>query len=284
VESSLTISEKLPVTIIGAGAVGGALAYALRKKHYPLRLILSKHGKSARALGRRVHALHARMSEAHRFDLSGIIFVAVPDDELEDIARLLLHRRGDFSHVVIFHTSGALTSDVFLPVRRKGAAVGSFHPLQTFPKSGSPAGRFRGIWVGLEGDTKAVKAGKRIASDLGARPFVLSPSQKTLYHIAAVFSSNYFVTLLSVVEALGKQIRLPRKSIVAMVEPLVLQSLANVEKYSAASALTGPIARGDIKTVQRHRNELRKKRLHRIARLYSTLAEETHRLALRKKN
>ena len=273
---------KSPVTVIGAGAVGSALATALKEKQYLLRLILSKHGRSAKALGRKVRARNARMTEARRFDLSGIVFVAVPDDAIEGVARVLSHRQRDFSGTVVFHTSGTLTSGVLLSLKRKGAAIGSFHPLQTFPKSASSSKRFRNIWVGLEGDKKAVETGKRIAIRLGARPFVLSPEQKTLYHIAAVFSSNYFVTLLAVVETLGRRIRLPRKKIVAMFEPLALQTLANVKKYSAASALTGPVARGDLKTVRRHRGELHKRGLRHIAFLYSALAKETHRLALKK--
>ncbi len=281
-EDSLRAKQKPPVIIIGAGAVGRALALALREGKYPLSLVLSKGGKSAKNLGQRVHAPHGKLSSAKRFGIEGIILIAVPDDEIKNVVHLLSRRHEDFSRSIIFHTSGVLSSRILSPLKQKGAAVGSFHPLQTFPKSGIASGRLKNIWIGIEGDKKAVGTATRIAHDFAARPFVLSPQQKVLYHVAAVFSSNYVVTLLSVVEELGKRIRLPRRKVMSIFEPLLLQSLMNVKKYSAVSALTGPIARGDVQTVTMHRTELKKKGLQHISQLYAALAKETSRVASRK--
>lgn len=275
-------SQKLPVTIIGAGAVGTALAFALWKKKYPIHAILSKTGKSAKILGESVHASFGRLRSAKHFGIEEMIFIAVSDDEIKNVVRIVSRRSEDFSRSIIFHTSGAYSSALLLSLKQKGAAVGSFHPLQTFPQSGNNPERLRNIWIGVEGDKKAVAAGKRIAYDCGSTPFVLSSEHKALYHIAAVFSSNYFVTLLSMVEDLGKQIHLSRRKTLTIVEPLILQSLENAKKYSATSALTGPIARGDIQTLKRHRIALEKAGLRHISRVYTALAKETSRLASKK--
>lgn len=281
-EDSLKAKKKLPVTIIGAGPVGTALALALREKRYPLRVVLSKNGNSAKILGRRVISPHARLRSTKRFGVEGIIFIAVPDDEINNVVQILSRRDENFSRSTIFHTSGALSSEILSPLQRKGATIGSFHPLQTFPRSGITSGQLKNIWIGVEGDKKAVGTAQRIAHDFASRPFVLSSQQKVLYHVAAVFSSNYFVTLLSVVEELGKRIHLPRRKLITIFEPLILQSLMNVKKFSAASALTGPIARRDVRTLKRHRAELKKNGLKYISQLYSALAKETSRLASRK--
>ncbi|MGA7160400.1 MAG: Rossmann-like and DUF2520 domain-containing protein [Bacteroidota bacterium] len=278
----MRVKKKLPVTIIGAGAVGRPLALALWKKKYPIRIILSRNDRSAKIVGKSVHARHGRLLSAKNFRGDGIVFIAVPDDEIKNVVRILSRLCEDFSRSIVFHTSGALSSNLLSLLKVKGAAVGSFHPLQTFPKSDSTPERLHNIWIGIEGDKKAIATGKKIAHDVGARPFVLSSRQKVLYHIAAVFSSNYFVTLLSVVEELGKRIHLSKRETVSIFEPLILQSLQNVKEQSAASALTGPIARGDVQTLKRHRNELKKKGMKRIALLYSALARETSSLALRK--
>jgi predicted short-subunit dehydrogenase-like oxidoreductase (DUF2520 family) len=282
VENSLRAKDKFPVTIIGAGPVGSALALALREKKYPLRVVLSKKGKSAKALGQKIGVLHARLQSAKRLSVEGIFFIAVPDDEIKNVVQILSRQDEDFSRSTIFHTSGALSSKILSPLQRRGATVGSFHPVQTFPKSTVTSGLLKDVWIGIEGDKKAVAAAKHIVHDFAARSFVLSSQQKVLYHVAAVFSSNYFVTLLSVVEELGKRIHLPRRKMISIFEPLILQSLMNVKKFSAASALTGPIARGDVQTLKRHRAELEKKGLRHISQLYSALAKETSRLASRK--
>ncbi len=274
--------KKLPITSIGAGAVGTALALALWREKFPIRVVLSKTGRSAKVLGQSVHAPHAKLQSVKHLTVDGIIFIAVPDDEIKNVVRTLSRWHEDFSRSIISHTSGALSSKLLSAFKLKGAAVGSFHPLQTFPRAGITSGRLQNIWIGIEGDKKAIAVGKKIAHDVGARPFVLSSGQKALYHVAAVFSSNYVVALLSIVEEIGRRIHLPRRKIISMFEPLILQSLENVKKYSAASALTGPIARGDVGTIKRHRAELEKKRMRSISQLYSTLAKQTSRLASKK--
>ena len=281
-ENSLTPRRTLPITFIGAGAVGCALALSLHKKRYFIRAIFSKSGKSAKLLGKTVGASQSGNLTAQSLE-NGILFIAVPDDEIKNVVRRLLRSNRDFSGSIIFHTSGALSSDALLPLKKKGASVGSFHPLQTFPNSTIGAVNFSEIFVALEGDGKAVAAGKRIARTLGSRPFVLSSQQKVLYHIAAVFSSNYFVTLLSIVEELGSRIGVSRKKIIAMVEPLILRSLKNVRAASASSALTGPVARGDVRTISKHRSALKGKKLRHISELYTALAHATKRLSSKKK-
>jgi len=282
VENSLTHRKTFPITIIGAGAVGCALALSLHKKQYFIRSVFSKSGTSARLLGKKVGAAQSGTFSSQSRG-NGIFFIAVPDDEIKNVVHRLLHRQNDFYGSIVFHTSGALSSEVFLPLKKRGASVGSFHPLQTFPKSKIRSVNLRDIFVAVEGDRKAVAVGKRIARRIGAHPFVLSSRQKVLYHIAAVFGSNYFVTLLSVVEELGLRIGVSQRKIVAMIEPLILQSLKNVRTWSASSALTGPIARGDIRTVGKHRSVLKTEKLNHISELYAALAKATTRLASKKK-
>lgn len=270
------------MSIIGAGAVGTALALALRRKKHCIHIVASKRGRSAALLGNKVGAARTGRWPLRTAEFDGIIFIAVPDDAVNAVAQQLVKTQKDFSRCIVFHTSGFLSSNILEALRKRGAAVGSFHPLQTFPKKGGDFKDWKNIWIGIEGNVRAVVAGKRIARELGARPFELSPAHKGLYHIAAVFSSNYVVTLLSILEELGSRIQLSRRTTVSMFEPLILQSVRNVKKYSAHSALTGPIARGDVRTVKSHRAVLKSKGLKPISVLYSVLAKETARLASKK--
>ncbi|HTX18445.1 MAG TPA: DUF2520 domain-containing protein [Bacteroidota bacterium] len=272
-------SKTSPIVIVGAGAVGTALAVALHQRHFPLSLIISRRIGPARKLALQVGAKYGLRTMLRRVPKGSIIFLAVPDDEIARLASSFSSLDLDLSGSVVFHCSGALTAGVLKPLRRKGASTGSFHPLQTFAGIGRGIGSLEGIWVGLEGDAHAVATGERIARGLGARSFTLAPGQKSLYHVAAVFSSNYVVTLLSVVEELGKRIGLRRKRLVSIFEPILLQTLMNVRVHPAARALTGPIARGDLRTIRRHRRALRSAGLSGIDRLYAVLAGETSQLA-----
>ena len=277
-------SKRLPpVIIVGSGAVGTALALALHKHRYPVLTVVSKSGRSARRLGRRIHSSYGRLRSLALPKSGGIIFLAVPDDEIRSAANLLSQQQIDFSRSIVFHCSGALVSDELAELKKKGASVGSFHPLQTFVRRSSSSDNLRGIWIGIEGDRAAIARGEHIAKDIGAHSLVLSRKQKVLYHIAAVFSSNYLVTLLSVVEELGTRIRLPQRKVVTIFKPLILESISNVNRLTAAGSLTGPIARGDLRTVRKHRAELNKRGLGRISLLYDALAKATVHLASKRR-
>ncbi len=278
-ENPLRSKKDLPITIIGAGAVGSALGLAFRKRKFTLRLVVSRKGESARRLGRRVGARHCTLKSMPAISSGGIVFLTVPDDEIGDVAQIVSQMRSDFSGTVVFHCSGVLESDVLAPLCRKGAAVGSFHPLQTFPGTKADAEGLSDIWIGIEGDRKAIALGKYLARELGSRALILTRRQKVLYHLAAVFSSNFFTTILSVVEQLGVRLGLPRNKVLSIYEPIILRSFMNAKLTSAAAALTGPIARGDHSTIRKHRSALNARGLKRIAALYEALSKETAVLA-----
>ena len=278
----MTRRSSLPVTIVGAGQVGCALAVGLKSRGHSVRYVASRNRNSARFVGRIVHARFGPLDALPRPIPPSIYFLAVPDDEIHRVTAQLARMSVDFSGSVAFHCSGALASDVLQPLREKGAAVGSLHPLQTFAARKGDATLLEHIWFGLEGDRRAVSLGRDIVRELQSRVILLQPEQKALYHIAAVFASNYFVTLLSVVEDIGGKLGLSRRQTMLMFGPIIQRTLENVKEKSAAAALTGPIARGDVRTLRRHRSALRTSGEKSIARLYETLAEHTQRLAGKK--
>ncbi|MDE3056913.1 MAG: DUF2520 domain-containing protein [Bacteroidota bacterium] len=271
------------IYVIGAGAVGRALAVALRKSGIHIEAVFSRRAISAERLKRSVRAKISGTLEEFSRPERGIILIAVPDDTVPEVARKLAMVCHDFRRHVVLHTSGTLSSASLAPLRKRGAAVGSFHPLQTFPKNHRGATRFNGIWIAVEGDDRARETGAFLAKEIGAKPFIVSGRKKKFYHIAAVFASNYFVTLLSAVETLGAKAGLPRRKIFEIFEPLIKQTLNNVKQYGAASALTGPIKRGDIHTVEQHIAALAGKENRYLLALYAALGRETLRLARGKK-
>lgn len=85
-----------------------------------------------------------------------------------------------------------------------------------------------------------------VSTDLGARPFRLSDELKPLYHAAAAAAANYVTAALGLAEALAAEAGVPYEA----ARPLVNAVTNNVFEFGAESALTGPIARGDVSTVK----------------------------------
>jgi predicted short-subunit dehydrogenase-like oxidoreductase (DUF2520 family) len=283
-EGALMSLPRHDVTIIGAGAVGSSLGIALPKNTYKIRSVFSARGKSAKALAVTLHADFFGTIQDDWEECKGIVFIAVPDDHIANVVGLLVHAQRSFRGTTVFHLSGALTSNVLKPLKAKGATIGSLHPLQTFTNHNSGSSVWRNIWIGIEGERKAAVLGKRIGTALHGHPFTIAAKQKTLYHVAAVFSSNYLVALLSIVQDLGRRAGLPKGKTLSPFTPLVLATFKNIENSSLRDALTGPIARGDIRTVRKHIAELSRRKMADILSVYISLGLQTAHLALQKKS
>jgi len=83
-------------------------------------------------------------------------------------------------------------------------------------------------------------------------PFVVSEESRAAYHAAAAIASNFLIALeASAVELLEAAGVADPEEARELLAPLVLRSAANWAERGP-DALTGPIARGDEETVERH--------------------------------
>lgn len=260
-----------PVGIIGPGRAGLGLALALERAGVR---VLGVHGRRRKRVPARI--VLSVGGAAPWLEEAGVVFLAVRDELLGACVRELHRSRSVRRGQVVLHLSGAVTAEVLAPLRAAGAAVGSIHPLMTV--SADPAhaaAHLRGATFALEGDVRAVRLARAIARRLGGVPIVLTAAVKARYHAGAVFASNYVVALLATAEDLLVGAGIGRRAARAALIPLARASLDNVAAAGPARALTGPIARGDVGTVRRHRRELPAD----LAALYSVLGRATLRLA-----
>jgi predicted short-subunit dehydrogenase-like oxidoreductase (DUF2520 family) len=145
-----------------------------------------------------------------------------------------------------------LDHSVLGPLKPGGAALGSFHPLQTFTDPESAPGRLRGAVATVEGDTRAVEAGERLAKTLGMRAARIDSSAKSRYHAGAVFASNYVVAVAEVARQILVEAGLSPESAWQGLQGLLRGTFESLEAGLPRDALTGPISRGDAATVRRH--------------------------------
>ena len=222
-----------PLTaIVGAGRMGRGLAVALERG-----------GHAVRVLGRDRRPEETRDAQ--------LVLLAVPDDAIETVAAELADARAIGDQQVVLHLSGLLDRAVLQPLASTGAALGSFHPLQTVADPTMAPELLRGAYAGLEGDERALAAGERLAASLGMRPVRLAPGAKPSYHAGAVIASNYAVALAAVAERLARRSGISAADAGSLYLPLMRGTLANLA-LGPAAALTGPIRRGDEATVRRH--------------------------------
>jgi predicted short-subunit dehydrogenase-like oxidoreductase (DUF2520 family) len=100
---------------------------------------------------------------------------------------------------------------------------------------------------------------KSMATALGGRWIILKASDKVAYHAAAVFASNYLVTLVKMSTDLWQTFDVPADQATKALLPLIRGTLNNIESIGIPQCLTGPIARGDTGTINKHLKTLREK-------------------------
>ena len=250
------MSVKLPkVSIIGAGCLGGALTLALAEKGYKIASIIDINGSKALSLSKSVRCEKAGNVVADIAATSEIIFITVNDSQIATVSSEISKQKHLYLRKMLtVHCSGVFSADILDPLRKKGAVVGTMHPIQTFPPFQTPSklkAKFRGTHFGIDGSEEALKRIEQIITTLGGKWLVIPKDLKPLYHIACVFASNYEMIFLNTISELSQLLRLPVSWMEAF-GPLMTASMENMVKHGAGKALTGPIVRGDFETIDLH--------------------------------
>lgn len=191
-----------------------------------------------------------------------VVFLSVPDAAVEQAAvHLAVGLAGLPSHQArpaVLHCSGVTSVDALSPCAKAGSPTLSFHPLQTFSDADTGAARLRGAAIAVTpGSHGGFELGCMLAESLGGRPFLLPEERRVLYHAAACVAANYLVTLEHVAERMFVEAGLPQDNALDYFLPLVRGAVDNVATRGTVAALTGPLSRGDVSTIQAHLEALR---------------------------
>jgi predicted short-subunit dehydrogenase-like oxidoreductase (DUF2520 family) len=204
-----------------------------------------------------------------------VVLLAVPDDQIADVAQVLAQMGPAPEGCVALHLAGAISTEPLAPLHAVGYAVGSLHPLQAVADPWTGGDRLVGSAFALGGEPVALAMARRLVNALGGRALVIPASQRANYHAAAVVASNYLVTLAATAVRMLREVGVDEADALPAIIPLMRGTLDNLEDLGLASALTGPIARGDIDTVRTHLARLSPEN----RALYCALGRETLQLA-----
>lgn len=250
--------RKPRIAIIGPGRLGRALAIALARSGHRIAEIVSGSSAGSQRSGRELaRVVRARVVSSPSAEL---VWVCVPDREISGAARDLA-QRADWEGKIVFHSSGALTSDELQVLRRRGAAVASVHPLMTFVRGSTPS--LESVPFGAEGDPAALRAARSIVRALGGYMVAVPKSKKAAYHTWGAFTSPLLVGLLVSAEGVARAAGFSKAEARKAMLPIVRQTIANYHRLGPAGAFSGPMVRGDVETVRKHLRVLRKARAAR---------------------
>lgn len=242
------------ISFVGAGALASGLAKLLYAQGFSIAEIVARESQGAKRkanlLARSVGATAVTLRSAEL--TCDVLWLAVPDEAVEDVSRTLA-ARAKLPRVAL-HASGAMSSRALAALAERGVQTGSAHPMMTFVAGEPPS--LEGAWFAVEGHAEAVRAARSMARKLGASSFTIEPESKILYHAFGAMLSPMLATELEAAERVGLRAGISACEVRRIMEPIVLRTVKNVLRNGAGKSFSGPLARGDVRTVAAHLESL----------------------------
>jgi predicted short-subunit dehydrogenase-like oxidoreductase (DUF2520 family) len=245
----------MKVNIIGLGKVGRVLAH-LWSRLPDVELTALYHRNVLHADIQAQLPRAQQIQDLHQMPPADLWIIAVSDAVIFEVAAQLAQTDISFQNAVVCHCSGILTAEQLLPLQQKGAVIASCHPILNFACSEQAIANFPGCYVGLEGDTLAIQCLQSKMRSLGAHPIEIPSHAKVLYHLMAVVSGNFVAILLDFSSKCAQNAGIDQETAITLVIPLITSTLNNAAQHSPAEALSGPFARLDSASIQKHMEAL----------------------------
>lgn len=268
------------VFVVGAGPVATALAGALRLGGVPVLGLWARTPARARAAGAIAGVAAYSAAPPDLLLEADVVILAVRDDAITDVARMLVATGLVNRHHTLVHCSGAVSAaEALAAVAGEVGGMAMMHPLRAIPDGRTAMRAMKGSTFGIEGDERGRRDAQALVAAMGARALELGGVEVAAYHAAAAIASNYLVVLLAQASELLAEVGIaPEQGSEALVA-LAEGTLANLRERGVDAALTGPIRRGDRATVERHLAALSAR--PDVAQLYRALGRRAVALARR---
>ena len=253
------------IGFIGAGKVGVTLAKFFKDKGLNVKFIVARSRASFERATKYIKTVKI-IRELEEIPKTDVIFVTVNDDAIKAVSHKVRRITGE--ETIIIHTSGFHPSSL---IPGKNA---SFHPLFSFADMEKAYSSLQNILFAIEGSEEGKNFLKKLCQKLNLKYTEIHTKSKPLYHIAAVIASNYLVTLMhhaiAALKASGATSNEALKGLITLSKG----TLENIIIKGTPDALTGPIARRDIETIEKHLEALENyrdlKEFYKVMGLFTT--------------
>ncbi len=248
------------VAIIGSGNVAEALALAIERSRAELVQVYGRNRERVEAIGRAIgREVESGCGEENEgcgenneecesvLSAADIYLIAVSDGAVEEMTKRLNFADGS----IVAHTAASVNIEQIYT--REGINKGVFYPLQTFTKG--RAVDFGKIPIFIEAQSEeSYKRLEELANLLSERVQRLDLERRRELHLAAVFSCNFTMAMLTATQDVLRRCDLPLE----LYKPLLQETIdkAFSEKNDLRKSLTGPAVRGDLGTQERHKEML----------------------------
>ena len=249
--------DGMKIGFIGAGKMGFTLGKHLteyEKNHmdsdFCVMGYFSQNPKSAQEA--------ARFTDTNYYDsmnelvkVCDVIFLTVPDGRIKVVVDELAKETVSLAGKALIHTSGALSSRVFSGMGDQIYGY-SLHPIYAVNSKTDSYLHFQDCYITIEGEGAYTERLICMFEKLGHTVKQISADCKAKYHASAVFVSNLVVGLYAMGSDLLTECGFSKEEAEKALLPLFANNAENISRAGIQDALTGPVSRCDIQTVEKH--------------------------------
>lgn len=267
--------------IVGAGRVGKTLGLLANSLGIIVDSTWNRRAESARRAATLIdptHTYHAELAQVASRLVAGVdvVWITVIDAEIERAARCIAPFL--VADQIVLHTAGSLGSGVLKEAGVPGP-VASLHPLQSITDPEAALKTLSSCAWTVEGDPAALDFARALMGEVGVSPLQIDSDKKTLYHASAVTAANLLVALIDAAYQIAESAGMSREQARSMMLPLAASCIENLAAQDTPQALTGPAARGDQATIERHIQALKTLQDPALLELYQLLTARAQALA-----
>lgn len=243
--------DSMKVGFIGAGRMGFTLG-----KHLAMRSNLEVIGYYSKSKESAIQA--AKFTDTKYYEDfeqlvadSDALFLTVPDGQIAVMADMLDRLGALTDGKILCHTSGALSSQVLSGIHSQVYGY-SIHPIYAVNSKLTSYESFAQCFITIEGDERYLSFWQDVFAQIGHKTKTIVAEDKVKYHSSAVFASNLVVGLYQMATDLLMRCGFNKEEASIALSTLFLDNAKNIATVGAIEALTGPVSRCDITTVQKH--------------------------------
>lgn len=237
------------IGFIGAGKVGCSLAKYLLVCGFNVCGFYSLSSVSAKQASQftNSHAFETLEALVQECDC---IFITVPDSQIVSVWSELMTLK--LNNKLVGHCSGLLSSQVFSHKQVSYPFGFSLHPLYAIQDRFNSYISLHHAYFTLEANEGMIEQLLTLFKPLKNPIATIRTEKKALYHAACVLLSNHVIALAELGSQLFMHCGLDDQFAKQAWQPLFLDNAQALCHLGAKQALTGPVERGDVATIQQH--------------------------------
>ena len=245
------------LNIIGCGQAAGSLAKLwLQAGAVRVGTILNRSLPSSERSVKRVGA-GTSVAELPRMESADCWLIGSGDDQIASIAEALADSGIDLRHSLVFHLAGRFGLEVLAPLSGRGTLRAALHPVRSLTLAPLSISEFRGTACVAEGSADALERLEPLVNSIGGTWLPVHDIDRGLYHAAVSIVSNVTKGVAWKAQNWLVHAGLPETTASAVTHQLLATTLEDLFRSGARQSITGPVVRGDTRTVEAHIAALR---------------------------